>query len=96
MSLFDFLKYSSTNLNSESELSSLPPNLYKEYRRAAYAYFGNVAEEDAVNVFFNVEGMARYWHSQEEGFDANSFRVRSDIIKQTIFNKVLKDYDEPI
>src|ERR1035437_8157872 len=44
MSLFDFIQYSGTDLNSKEELSKLPPNLFKEYRTAAFAYYGRITE----------------------------------------------------
>lgn len=89
MSLFVVIKYSGTDLDSERALDDLPDELFEMYRIAAYTHFGNQLNMWRVPRDEQISGMASSWAEQDD-VDAGYH------VKQLIFNKVLKEYDELI
>ena len=84
MSLFDVIRYSNTDLDSEEELSKLPIELFRMYQSAAYAYYNN---EDILNNAMK----------DPLSYQIQYLAIWSGTRKQLIFKKVLKEYNnEPI
>ncbi len=87
MSLFDVLKYGSIDLTNSEELLKLPPDIFMEYRMAAYKHFSS--HMSYISKEMAAQGMARAWlnlgaHSEED--------LR---LKWTLFKRVLEEY-EPV
>ena len=87
MSLFDVLKYTGTNLDSEEELSKLPIELFRLYQSAAYEHYG--LQDSLCRVLKDpLSTQIRYLAAK---WNADSYV--SYVSKQLIFNKVLKEYN---
>lgn len=83
MSLFDVLKYSGTDLDSVEELSKLPRGLFNAYRKAAYNHYGTEECPSLYPLSEEIAGMADDWCDDV---------CRN--IKQIIFNRVLKEWND--
>ena len=83
MSIFDVIRYSNTDLDSEEELSKLPDGLFRAYQYAAYDHFGS-SLKDVIH---------KYSMEYQYNVMAIKWSLGNDKLKQQLFKKVLRQWN---